>query len=215
MPSSQPTLASEVPMESPLPRKWLAYFLRPVYSMDASIDATFPKRQIELLLMRSAIKTDILQTSGCKWSRAWPFTVNHSIYGNIYIYICIYIYLHTYIYINSKNICTWHFNSNDIMKKCDVSVLLGPSTGEHIYIYIYIYISECHIFNLFRCVLSFLLCYTGEALEGPISTGISNKLNNIDSNNGILISKNTILYIYYVYIIYILLNIYIYIYIYI
>ena len=30
-------------------------------------------------------------------------------------------------------------------------------------------------------------------LEGPISTGVSNKLNNIDSNNGILISKNTIL----------------------
>ena len=25
--------------------------------------------------------------------------------------------------------------------------------------------------------------------EGPISTGVSNKLNNIDSNNGILISK--------------------------
>ena len=31
------------------------------------------------------------------------------------------------------------------------------------------------------------LCYPGEALEGSISTGISNKLNNIDSNNGILI----------------------------
>ena len=43
---------------------------------------------------------------------------------------------------------------------------------------------------------SFFLCYHGEALEGPISTGVSNKLNNIDSNNGILISKNTILYIY-------------------
>ena len=36
---------------------------------------------------------------------------------------------------------------------------------------------------------SFFLCYKGEALEGPISAGVSNKLNNIDSNNGILISK--------------------------
>ena len=51
---------------------------------------------------------------------------------------------------------------------------------------------ECHIFYLFRCV--FFLCYTGEALEGPISTGVSNKLNIIDSNNGILMSENTILY---------------------
>ena len=33
-------------------------------------------------------------------------------------------------------------------------------------------------------------------MKGPILTGVSNKLNNIDSNNGILISKNTILYIY-------------------
>ena len=30
-------------------------------------------------------------------------------------------------------------------------------------------------------------------LEGPISTGFSNKLNNFDSNNGIPTSKNTIL----------------------
>ena len=53
------------------------------------------------------------------------------------------------------------------------------STGKlTIYIYIYIYM-----------VSSFFLCYTGEALEGPISTGVSNKHNNIDSNNGILISK--------------------------
>ena len=51
------------------------------------------------------------------------------------------------------------------------------------YVCIYIYVA-------------FFLCYTGEALKGPISTGVSNKLNNIDSNNGILISKNTILYIY-------------------
>ena len=35
----------------------------------------------------------------------------------------------------------------------------------------------------------FFLCYPGEALEGPISTGVSNELNNIDSNNGILILK--------------------------
>ena len=30
-------------------------------------------------------------------------------------------------------------------------------------------------------------------LEGPISTGFSNKLNNFDSNNGIPTSQNTIL----------------------
>ena len=45
---------------------------------------------------------------------------------------------------------------------------------------------------------SFFLCYPGEALEGPISTGVSNKLNNIDSNNGILISKKY--YTIYIYI---------------
>ena len=36
-------------------------------------------------------------------------------------------------------------------------------------IYMVVYPSECHIFNLFR---SFFLCYPGEALEGPISTGV-------------------------------------------
>ena len=46
---------------------------------------------------------------------------------------------------------------------------------------------------LFVPLRSFFLCYPGEALEGPISTVVSNKLNNIYSNNGILISKNTIL----------------------
>ena len=46
---------------------------------------------------------------------------------------------------------------------------------------------------LFVPLRFFFLCYPGEALEGPISTGVSNKLKNIDSNNGILISKNTIL----------------------
>ena len=51
--------------------------------------------------------------------------------------------------------------------------------------------SECHIFYLFLAFFFSLL--PGEALEGPISTGVSNELNNIDSNNGILISKNTIL----------------------
>ena len=55
----------------------------------------------------------------------------------------------------------------------------GVTTTPYICIlYIYIYILR-----------SFFLCYTGEALEGPISTGVSSKLNNIDSNNGILISK--------------------------
>ena len=52
--------------------------------------------------------------------------------------------------------------------------------------------SECHIF-LFVPLRSFFLCYPGEALEGPISTGVAIKLSNNDSNNGILISKNTIL----------------------
>ena len=58
-------------------------------------------------------------------------------------------------------------------------------------------------------------------LEGPISTGFSNKLNNFDSNNGIPTSKNTILYIYiyielsYITLSRIMLHIYIYIYIYI
>ena len=42
---------------------------------------------------------------------------------------------------------------------------------------------------LFVPLRTFFLCYPGEALEGPISTGISNKLKNIDSNNGILISQ--------------------------
>ena len=48
--------------------------------------------------------------------------------------------------------------------------------------------SECHIF-LFVPLRSFFLCYPGKAMEGPISTGVSNELNNIYSNNGILISK--------------------------
>ena len=40
---------------------------------------------------------------------------------------------------------------------------------------------------LFVPLRSFFLCYPGESL-----TGVSNKLSNIDSNNGILISRNTI-----------------------
>ena len=60
------------------------------------------------------------------------------------LYIYIYIYMKCivtnkyasrvleYNYTNSQKICTWHFNSNDFITKCDVSVLLGPSTGEHI-----------------------------------------------------------------------------------
>ena len=34
---------------------------------------------------------------------------------------------------------------------------------------------------------SFFLCYPGEALECPISTGACKKLNNVDSNNDIQI----------------------------
>ena len=40
---------------------------------------------------------------------------------------------------------------------------------------------------LFVPLRSFFLCYPGEALEGSISTGVSNKLNNVDSNNDIQI----------------------------
>ena len=69
--------------------------------------------------------------------------------------------------------------------------------------------SECHIF-LFVPLRSFFLCYPGEALEGPNSTGVSNELNNNDSNNGILISKK-----YYTKYMCIYANIYICIYIYI
>ena len=47
--------------------------------------------------------------------------------------------------------------------------------------------SECHIF------LAFFLCYPGEALEGPISTGVGKKLNNVDSNINFIF---TMLYIY-------------------
>ena len=48
--------------------------------------------------------------------------------------------------------------------------------------------SECHIF-LFFPLRSFFLCYPGEALEGPISTGVSKDLNNVDSNNSIQLTK--------------------------
>ena len=52
------------------------------------------------------------------------------------------------------------------------------------------------------CSVAFFLSLL--PLEVPISTGVSYKLNNIDSNNGILISKNTILcYICYIYMLYI------------
>ena len=47
---------------------------------------------------------------------------------------------------------------------------------------------------------SFFLCYPGEALGGPILTGVSNKLNNIDSNNGILISQKYYAIYIYIYI---------------
>ena len=61
----------------------------------------------------------------------------------------------------------------------------------HTYMHTYIYILASVIFVILIIIplRSFFLCYTGEALEGTISTGVSNKLNNIDSNNGILISK--------------------------
>ena len=61
---------------------------------------------------------------------------------------------------------------------------------------------------LFVPLRSFFLCYPGEALEGPISTEVSSKLNNIDSNNGILISKKY--YTMYIYIIYTQICIFIY-----
>ena len=74
--------------------------------------------------------------------------------------------------------------------------------------------SECHIFYLFRCVLSFSATLA-KRWRVKFRLGLAIKLNNIDSNNGILISKNTILYIYiYMYTIYICIYIYIYIYIY-
>ena len=50
----------------------------------------------------------------------------------VYIYIkCIVTNKHAssvleYNYTNSLKICTSHFNSNDFIKKCDVSFLLGP-----------------------------------------------------------------------------------------
>ena len=45
------------------------------------------------------------------------------------------------------------------------------------------------VFFLLFSLHSFFLCYPGEALEGPISTGVSKKLSNVDSNNSIQISK--------------------------
>ena len=51
--------------------------------------------------------------------------------------------------------------------------------------------SQCQIF-LFVPMRSFFLCYPGEAIEGPISTGVC-KFNNVDSYNDRQIKKNTIL----------------------
>ena len=45
-------------------------------------------------------------------------------------------------------------------------------------------------YSLFVPLRYFFLCCPGEALKGPISTGVSKKTNNVDSNNGIQISKN-------------------------
>ena len=52
---------------------------------------------------------------------------------------------------------------------------------------------------LFVPLRSFFLCYPGEALEGPISTGVSNKPNNIDSNDGIPISRKYYTIYMYIY----------------
>ena len=61
--------------------------------------------------------------------------------------------------------------------------------------------SECHIFNLFRCVLSFSATLA-KRWKVQFRLGLAKKtLNNIDSNNGIQISKkNTILMNKYIYI---------------
>ena len=47
--------------------------------------------------------------------------------------------------------------------------------------------SECHL--LFVSLCSFFLCYPGEAVECSISTGVCKELYNVDSNNGIQMSK--------------------------
>ena len=43
---------------------------------------------------------------------------------------------------------------------------------------------------------SFFLCCPGEALEGPLLTGVCKELNNVDSNGDMQILKITILCIY-------------------
>ena len=56
--------------------------------------------------------------------------------------------------------------------------------------------SECHIYYLFRCVLSFSATLP-KRWKVKFRLGLAKTLNNIDSNNGIQISKkNTILCMY-------------------
>ena len=77
----------------------------------------------------------------------------------IYIYIC-YVYMYIYTYIH------------------DIYIYIYIHVCIYIYMNVYICIHmycECHVFNLFRCVL--FLCYPGESLEGPISTGVCNNNN--------------------------------------
>ena len=52
--------------------------------------------------------------------------------------------------------------------------------------------SECHIFYLFRCVLSFSAALA-KRWKVQFRLMLAVKLNNIDSNNGKQISQNTIL----------------------
>ena len=59
----RPTLANEVTNESLYPQKGLGYILMDVYSIDASLDAKFPRRQIGVLLMFKVNKRDSLQPS--------------------------------------------------------------------------------------------------------------------------------------------------------
>ena len=75
--------------------------------------------------------------------------------------------------------------------------------------------SECHIFNLFRCVLSF---FATMAMRWKVQfrLGLAKTLNNIDSNNGIQISQKNNIYIYIVlffsFFFFFFLHVYIYIY---
>ena len=86
--------------------------------------------------------------------------------------LCIYIYIYIYMCVsnfsmkcivtnkyasrvleyndtNSQKMCVFYFNSNDFIRKCELSVLLGPSSGEHIKVCINNSTSErVYIFSL-------------------------------------------------------------------